>query len=737
MNILDVIRLLGKNAIWIGFSAIVLAGMVFKMTENEKPVYSSSTLVNTGFISGYNPERTSGGNTDQVYTNAEIDNLLKMAEAYQTRQEIGLRLLTEILTTGPKPCKLIKERGILELREALGDELISELTDTSDYQKTYQNIKNYRDRGDRNPVYDLLYSKNDLVGVKYLKGLKVTRQGRSDVIEAKYSTSDPGICQRTLEIFIEILSEKHQENKYRQSSGVVDYFRKVTDNSSVQLERAELKLKNFRENNNIINYYEQTRFIANKREDIKEKYDEERMTLAAADSVVRALEKEMSSRIDLGEIHQQIGMVRDSLSLLSEKMAVFQLNGLDSARSQAEYEKVETAYKRLRESVSKYNFELASIQSTPKGAELEKIIEKWLMNIITMEETRAKIRVVKERMESFDEVYSQFAPLGSNIKKLEREIYIKEEDYLQNLHSLNMAILHQQSMMMSTDLTIIDKPIYPTDPDPSKRGMLVAVAFIAGCTLSTGFIFGLAFFDRSIKSPEIAHKEVGIEVLGALPKFPQKKKKTKVDYEYLRERTVGLILQQLYMDLKITENHQRPLRILFLSMRQGEGKSFLGRLMVDRLRQYGKKVKYLIPEDPEEDQNFEHEGDFIYPIHHNLYSIKREEDLLPDVETHWEDVDFLFTELPALLEQTFPVEILKDADYIIQICRANRVWSHADRKMLSKIQETGTLPMTLLLNGTENYYLEAIIGEIPKKRSFLRRMGKRLITFDFYSKKSI
>ncbi|MCI4671021.1 MAG: hypothetical protein MRZ79_22985 [Bacteroidia bacterium] len=737
MKIAEVIRLIGKNFPWIAFCAILLAALVFKLTENDKPAYSSSTLINTGFISGYSPERNAGGKTDQVYTNAEIENLLKLAEAYETKQEIGVRLLAEICVKGGKDKKLIKERGLDEIREALGQDLMEELTDITSYQKTLQNLKRYRDNGERNKLYELLYSSNDLVGVKHLKDLKVERQGRSDVISAKYATSDPGICQRTLEIFIDILSEKHQDNKYRQSSGVVDYFRQVTDNSALQLERAELKLKNFRESNNVINYYEQTRFIAHKREDIKEKYDEERMILAAADSVVRALEDEMSARIDLGTLNQNIGILRDSLSLLSEQMAVYQLSGLDSAQSQADYLRVEESYNRLRKSVSKYNFEVASIQSTPKGAELEKIIEKWLMNIITMEETRAKIRIVKERMESFDEVYAQFAPLGSNIKKLEREIYIKEEDYLQNLHSLNMAILHQQSMMMSTDLTIIDKPIYPTDPDPSQRVMLVAVAFIAGCTLSTGFIFGLAYFDRSIKSPEIASKETGLEVLGALPKFPPEKKKSRVDYTYLKERTIGLILQQLYMDLKLTEKHKRPLRILILSMRQGEGKSFLGGMMVNRLRKYGKEVVYLAPEKETNDEVMQDENNFIYAIHHNLYSAMKEEDLVGEPMANWKSADFLFTELPPLLEQAFPVEILKQADYIIQICRANRVWSNADKKMLLKIQETGTLPMTLLLNGTENYHLESIIGEIPRKRSVFRRMLKRFLTFDFYSKKSI
>jgi len=319
MNLLDVIRLLGKNAPWIAFTAIFLAVLVFKLTENQKPSFSSSTLINTGFISGYNPERKSKGSTDRTYTNAEIENLIKMAEAYETKQEIGLRLLAEILTTGRPDKSVVFPRGFQEIKESLTVPLIESLSDTNSYENTYENLKSYRDRGDRNKVFELLYSTNDLVGVKKLKDLKIDREGSSDIIKAKYTTSDPAICQRTLEVFIDIISEEHQKNKYRQSSGVVDYFRKVTDQAASKLELAELRLKRFRESNNVINYYEQTRFIAKKREDIKEEYDRERMILAAADSVVRTLEKEMESRVDLGQVHRKIGILRDSLSLLSEK----------------------------------------------------------------------------------------------------------------------------------------------------------------------------------------------------------------------------------------------------------------------------------------------------------------------------------------------------------------------------------------------------------------------------------
>ncbi|MEO0897503.1 MAG: hypothetical protein AAFY71_13940 [Bacteroidota bacterium] len=730
MDLATFIRVILKNIPWIAMAAIFMGVLVYMGTKDEKPVYSSSTLINTGFISGYNPSRDGNATTDRTYTNAEIENLIKMAESYQTMEEISKRLLGEILTLGVKDTNLISPTNYQLISAELPGRLVKDLAGKR-REYGFRKIQEWRDMDKENKVYKILYSEQEWVGIKQVKSLKVQRQGSSDVIEVTYSTSDPGICQRTLELFIEVLAEKHHDGKYKQSSGVVEYFRKATTESSTKLGYAEMRLKDFREDNNVINYYEQTRFIAKKREDIKEQYDEERMIMAAADSVVRALEREMSSRVDLGEVHGEIAAIRDSLSYLSERLVVYDQRDYDSTRSQREYEFVEREYNRLKEKVRNYNFELANIQNTPKGAEIEKILDKWLLNIIIMEETRAKIKIVKERMESFNEVYTQFAPLGSSIKKFEREINIMERDYLQNLHSLNMAILHQQSLMMSTDLTIVDKPIYPVEPDPSKRKMLIILAFLVGGILSTGVFIGLEFMDRSMKSPYLAKRETGLDVLGVLPLFPKnymqgQTKKGKIDYAYLEERCVGLMLQQLYMDLELQNQPDGRKSILFCSMRKDEGKSLLSRLMVSRLRAYGKKVIQLRPEDNQVRED-PHKDDFFYPVHSNIYSLKTVEELMGRKPRSWKNADYMVVEMPALLKDPFPVEIINQADYIAMICSANRTWTEADRKMLNKTLKGIKSDMSLVLNRAENYNLESTIGIIPKKRSFVRKFLKKML----------
>ena len=102
-----------------------------------------------------------------------------------------------------------------------------------------------------------------------------------------YTTIDPGVCQQTLILLTKIFIEKHKEMKKGMSNDVVAFFEEAVRKSAAKLRGVEDQLLAFRVNNKIINYYEQTRFIAAKKEDLDEFFFKEEMKIAAADSTIQ------------------------------------------------------------------------------------------------------------------------------------------------------------------------------------------------------------------------------------------------------------------------------------------------------------------------------------------------------------------------------------------------------------------------------------------------------------------
>ena len=96
--------------------------------------------------------------------------------------------------------------------------------------------------------------------------------------------------------------------------------------------------------------------------------------------------------------------------------------------------------------------------------------------------------------------------------------------------------------------------------------------------------------------------------------------------------------------------------------------------------------------------------------------------------------DFVLIELPPILYNSYPTHLVALADLAIIVCRANRVWSAADQKALNILMKITTQEPVFLLNGVEIEVIESVLGDLPKKRSWLRKTIKSIVRFQFNSK---
>jgi polysaccharide biosynthesis transport protein len=85
----------------------------------------------------------------------------------------------------------------------------------------------------------------------------------------------------------------------------------------------------------------------------------------------------------------------------------------------------------------------------------------------------------------------------------------------------------------------------------------------------------------------------------------------------------------------------------------------------------------------------------------------------------------------------YPVELVTDAEIPIMVCRANRVWSNADQAALDVLMKLTDKQTHFFLNGVEIPVIETVLGDLPKKRSRLRRLLKKLFRLEFYAKNHI
>ncbi|MEM9935324.1 MAG: hypothetical protein AAF824_17000 [Bacteroidota bacterium] len=719
MNLVQFIRLLWKHFWLILGMGLLMGGLVFFLTEGDKKSYSSFSIVNTGLVSGYSIEKSSNSRVDYAYVSSEFDNLINLARSYETLETLSLQLLSESIKAKKADNKIISAEGFPQLGEKLTTLPLQKFQGTENMEEILAYLSQAKEDLSH-PVYALIFSDDDFFGVDHLvANLRISREGKSDMLKFTYETSDPAICKRTLELLIEIFITKQKALKEEQSTSVVNFFEEATRESADKLKSEELAMKTFRENHRIINYYEQTRFIAGKREDLYEKFNGELMKRAAAKASLGRLEDKLSERVNLATVHRGLAQKRNTLSRLQAELVATELakdyrnEGTDPQKEKFLRARVEKVERELRE-----NAENAfNIVVTPEGAELKNMISSWLENYLALEEANARITVMEKRKKEFEALYDNFAPLGSKLKKIERTIDVAEREYLENLHSLNQARLHQHNLMMSTNLIVVDKPFYPLKPAKSKRLLLVIVSFLAGMILVLATAIGMEYLDKSLRNPRVAFEQTKLALGGMFPHFPETGKDTRIYFEEINSLTTGLLVQNIQAEVDSLAGVNQPKCISIISVREGEGKSYVAKLIKERFEQLGSNILYIYPKH--ENYNYSNDWTFI--------NNQTEQDLTPELAPDINKFSYVIIEYPSILKHQYPTHLLNKSELTLMVCDAGRVWREVDKKALQTFEKGTNQKPLLVLNKTKVDELEDFIGEVPKKRSTLRKKLKNII----------
>lgn len=797
MTILDFIRLIRRHIVLLIVVPLLMALLVILLTSKPKLTYGSHTVLYTGLATGSSIEMDKSFN--YFVTSSAFDNLINIINSRETQQEVAIRLLAQHLMLQKANPKYISQQSLEALQKIVpGYVLDYVVTNTpaidtlsagdsaktaknteqmtgrsylfpgeinyAAYEATVRNLTNLMHSSDTNFVYALLNYDDPHYSIEAISEVKAIRMANSDLIKLSFETDDPGICQQTLAIFNAVCIKNYKQIRENRSDDVVKYFEQQLSMANAQLKTAEDKLLSFNKSNNIINYYEQSKAVAVVKEDMEVDYNNKKAQLAGLQAGINRLEDKLS-------IQQQVQL--KSTSVLEKKkqlgdinyniaMAEATANENPSSAQQLPVLKkqAETLKQEIRTSVD----DLYSYQNTVDGLPVNEVLTNWINNVIEAENLKAKLMVMDQRNRDFQQQYSVYAPAGANIKRIEREIAVSEQGYLEILHGLNLAKLKLQDSELSSNLKAVDPPYYPLTANPTKRKVLVIAAALIGGLLVLGMVLLLEYFDDTLRSLAKATKVIGLPALGVFPKVLLNP--GNVNLSYVLDRVLRLTVQQLEQ----SAGNLPTKMIVIASTNDREGKTTLAGNIARRLMENGKQVMLLSPTTstptpaPESRMSMLHRllgypdtrvdtqhpflaspADYLpkgsyfnYAQQNNWFSASGYTDLLSanDVQPQAAP-DYVLIELPALLHHNYPSAIVTNADLTVLACRSNRIWSEADARAVSILKSRTGSKLQFILNGVGLQEVESVIGELPKQRTKLRRSLKNTLRFQFYSNNQI
>ncbi|OYT17780.1 MAG: hypothetical protein B7C24_00525 [Bacteroidetes bacterium 4572_77] len=616
--------------------------------------------------------------------------------------------------------------------------------DSLSFEKTVERFRRYSDANDTNYIYKLLNKGHPFYGMGAISKNSAKRVQGSDLVSISYKSSDPGICKQTLIFLIYAFEKNYRSLNSNQSDHIVAYFQKKVKESAALLIAAENRLLEFNQTNNIINYYEQTRHISDQKEQLDSRFSDEKMKYSAADSVINIIEKQLKNLSGISSLNNNLLRYRNDISDITYKIAINELNNPTAPKAIDALNKLVEEREAIKAQISRNLDSTFQIQYTAEGVNVNDLLSMWLTKVIEYEESKATLAALYDRKKEFQKTYEIFAPLGAKLKRIEREINVYEGQYMSHLQSLNQAMLKQQNIEFRSNTKVVDPPFFPLGAEKSARTMMIAASIIVGLVLTLFIVILLEYLDETIKYPKRAEKLTGLKLISGYPILFKKKKA--INYDFISNRTIEMLIQNMRGALKrnkISEK-EKPIKLLVFSTQITDGKTLIQERLAVELRRIGHKVLslnyYKEKHKPKYSHKVENLTDYVeYPVDEHYFNQKSMKEMVHNdaLLSEWYTFDYVIIELPAGIQNPFPPDIVRDADFGIMVARANRTWQKADIASLNSFKEFLKYEPEVLLNGVNPEFLQDIIGEIPRDRSRIRRIIKKIVRLQVFERYQI
>ena len=697
-----IIKTLAKRWIPLVLVPLVSAVVVFVIMSGKPKTYKSSTTIYTGIVSGYDVLASeSSGSRDWMSVNNAIDNLISVIMAESTLSNVSMRLLARNIChlESENLGEFMTKESAMELRNILSPE-VRELTVPEDEEATYKNyIKAFESSRD-NWFKQMFHWNHRHYSFSALSKIEVNRVGNSDMLRMTYSSDDKFIAYNTLTILQTEFIKQYLAIRYQQTTDVVSYFETELETIKSDLTRKENELTRYYIDNGVINYQEQTKMVAERQKDLDGLVEQVMRERDGAEEKIKLLEDKLGNVTDV---------YSNNASFISQ---IHSLNNLYTQISPQD--SLDTNLnKRISEEEQKLkriSSEISAAQYSKEGLGNDVLINEWISAILIKSKADAELDILFANKDDMDKEVKRFSPIGTSIKRQEREITFSEQNFLSNLKSLNDAKLREKNLQLtSATFRVLTPPTVAMNPEKTKTKLYAMIAFVFMFALMCGITIVMEEFNRKPYDQDSARKLIKLPVIGA---YPLVKKETEN-----MEISKTLAMRHLGNTITSYFNRNQSVNIInVFSVDKGEGKSTVCKAIYDYFDNLDTKPVLVNWE-----KDFESNTKY-YMLANSIYDFCVNEDnmeLMPEANV-------IIVEYPPLKDASFPTKVIDTSAINILVADSKRDWTGMRGLMIGELKRFNKgNNLGIILNNSDIDTVGSFTGMLPP----FTRLHKLRFTF--------
>ena len=698
-----IVRFLFKIRWYLIILPMIALVVAWFSTRDMERVYDTNTTIYTGMITGYNIEGGTGIAGGQSQTN--MTNLMLLITTDATIHEVSLRLFARCMMYGNanKDNNYISAEHYRQLYNSVPAEVKALINHNSE-NATYANLKAYERPSADNFVFGIT-NYHPYFGINSITSrIKVVQLNRSDIIDIGYSANDAGIAYNTLDILNEVFARQYALLRYGETNNVIKFFEREVARLYRILTNAEDDLIRYNVEKRIVNYSEQTKLLSGMDATQKNTDNDLMITKTTTRALMSYLERQLGDRAKVLKANKDFTNQVTDISRIQSRISNLRLmsseGGTNGAETQLELAK---AQKMLQDASNNVRGLVKDIEAgnfnTETGVKSDGMIDKWLEQVLKLEEAKAHESAQDIMREKIDKEVLYYAPIGATISRKDRHIAFIEGNYMEMLKALNAARLRQKNLQMSTaTLRVLNPPMYPMNAQPTNRMMTLLGAFMMTFVFTALYFFIIELLDRTLRDRMRSERITKIPVMGCFPK------ESNLRYRRFNKTIADMALRQLSKALlpHFEEGKQNVLNLI--STDAANGKSYIAQELENYWISIGLQVRRITYDEDylAEDSRF--------------IMAKDIKDICPDLLPN----EIAIVEYPNLDDNSIPPALLNMGTINLLVTRANRTWKDVDQKALKELNERLKDKNSLFMYLTEcqRYAVEEFVGQLPPYTSF-------------------
>jgi capsular exopolysaccharide synthesis family protein len=491
------------------------------------------------------------------------------------------------------------------------------------------------------PYADVLSFTGPLSPAELLgKNRKVMPQRMSLMIGVGYTHPDPIIAARVANLFADEFINYNLTLNIDGSMKAVEDLRIRADQQKERVEELELKMAEYREQNNAVSL--------DSRENIAG------TQLARLNEIklnTKNMNDNLETRWNLIESYRREDKNLWELSFIAEQSRVSNL----LERVSGTKIQISSLSKRYREKHPVMIQQLQTLQESE--AELALAVANSVDKLgAAYAESKSNFELASQRLAEKEVELIQLSKTRVEYSSLEREMNV-QQGFLQALVG-RMTQERAAVNLKNPNSRVIDEALPPLRHSSPNIVMNLAAGLFGGLAVGAGLIFVVAFLDDRVKSAFDIEGTIGLSMLGVVPRIKKLDSSSKAQAVASNvDRHVTESFRSIHSALKLSDESKNAKVIVTTSTVPGEGKSFISSNLALTFANHGEKTLLL-------------DGDLRLPNVARSLQLENEYGLLDYVEKNVGLEEVIMTEvypnldvLPSGGKSKNPTQVLNSAKF--------------------------------------------------------------------------